>query len=154
DPFIDEALRELDRIWHSNTFKHVEKGRHLLGFVVAITLLKREHEISAKTIARHVWKLARYEVEQSTVKVAALGLRDKLEEYYKGEGKNDPIEIQIPIGGYVPEIVDRWPTIAVSQFHDWFGDRDHCCATIRNEIVHQLNLAGGVRAKRVTRLDE
>lgn len=38
----------------------------------------------------------------STVRVEARRLRRKLEEYYEGEGRLDPVRISLPTGGYVP----------------------------------------------------
>jgi serine/threonine-protein kinase len=46
------------------------------------------------------------------VRVEARRLRARLEEYYSGEGANDPVRIEIPRGTYVPVFQEAAPEIA------------------------------------------
>ena len=148
DSFVDETLRQLDRILASPQFERVQqRAKDFLGFVVAKKLLNSVDDIKEMTIALRVWKEDTdfNPILNNKIRVAAGDLRDRLAEYYGGEGKNDPIEIGIPKGGYIPEILERWPTIAVSPLQNWGpkADQDHFCITVRNEIVHRLTCAGG-----------
>ena len=38
------------------------------------------------------------------VRIEAARLRDRLREYYEGEGQNDPVRIDLPKGTYTPRI--------------------------------------------------
>jgi len=50
------------------------------------------------------------------VRIEARRLRDKLEQYYAGQGANDPVVITLPKGGYKPEFsFQEAPTLRVEQ---------------------------------------
>src|SRR5262249_37218150 len=114
DPFVDATLRQLARILESATFLRVrENARGFLMFVVGKKLLGCESEIKELTVAMQVFgKSADYDCAgNSMVRVAAENLRLKLLQYYREDGQNDPLEIAIPKGTYVPDIQDRRITI-------------------------------------------
>jgi tetratricopeptide (TPR) repeat protein len=90
------------------------------------------------------------------IRVAAAYLRERLEEYYAREGQNDPIEIKIPKGTYVPTVRERRPAIAVIAIENWNPDaarHAHLCAPIREEIVLRLMSTGSLRVSRVEALE-
>jgi len=157
DPFVAETLRECEHILASGYFARVhQEMRDFLGFVVGKKLLGRESEIKEVTVAVHVFhETADYDsAESARIRVAAASLRERLSRYYADEGKGDPMQIIVPIGTYVPQILDRRISIAVSLFENWNpkGDQDHLCATVSDEIAHRLNQMVAVEAKRVPAL--
>src|SRR2546426_8380334 len=100
-----EAIRAaLRRITASSGFATAERMRRFIGFVIHKTL-----EGEAETVKEY---LAGVEVfdrgpdfdprTDTIVRVEARRLRKKLQEYYAGEGRLDPILITLPSGSYVP----------------------------------------------------
>src|SRR5213593_3324970 len=88
DPLVEATLRQVTRIHESETFLRVrENARGFLIFVVGKKLLGRESEIKEITLAMQVFgKSADYDCSgNSTVRVAAEGLRLKLIQYYREE---------------------------------------------------------------------
>src|SRR5262249_47222466 len=87
------------------------------------------------------------------IRMAAASLRNKLGDYYLGEGRLDPVEIQIPIGGYLPEIIDRRVSIGVTRIENWTGRPANAliCSVIVDELIHQLANAGVIQVTNMTR---
>src|SRR2546425_3698028 len=121
-PFVEGVLRQCDRIVASHCFARIQqKARNFLLFIVVKTLLGCEAEIKETTIAVHAHgEPADYNpAETSRIRVAAAALRKKLITYYRGEGQRDPVEIRIPAGTYVPQILDRQVVIAIADLENW-----------------------------------
>jgi TolB-like protein len=158
DSFVEESLRQLDRILGSKTFRRVqENAQSFLGFVVSKKLLGRDNEIKESTVAIHAFQeQPGYDTAaHGKIRMAAGHLREKLKEYYAKEGRNDPIEFVIDTGSYVPEVRDRRIVIGVSRFENWNpnGDQDYLCMTVSDEIAHELARLGTVHATRVPTLE-
>ena len=81
-------------------------SRFLL-FVVAETLESRAGEITEHQIGVQVFdRPAGYRtVEDNIVRNYARQLRKRLAEHFAGEGRSEPMRIEIPLGGYVPVFV-------------------------------------------------
>src|SRR5262249_48378472 len=105
-------------------------------------LLGRDCEIKETTVGIHAFgKPIDYNpAADATVREAARALRKKLARFYGMEGQNDPIEITIPTGTYVPTILDRRLSIVVRRFAKWNpnGEQAHLCVTVTDEIAYQL----------------
>lgn len=109
-PVSDVALspesitEQLDRILVSETFTDAPSLQQLLGYVVNETLHGRSSHIKGISIAHDVFHRESQGDAQdmSIVRVEAGRLRHRLEDYYLKEGRQDPIRIRIPNGGYVP----------------------------------------------------
>jgi hypothetical protein len=158
DSFVKETIDQCDRILASRTFGRVQKeARAFLDFIVKKRLLGGHDEIKEVIIAIHVFNESPdYNPAESTkIRVAAGNLRERLSRYYKEEGMNDPIEILIPIGTYVPQIRDRRVSIAVRLFENWNPDgaQGYLCAAMVDEIVHQLTQSRNIQAGRVIAFD-
>ena len=100
-----EAIRDqLERILDSAEFKASDKQRKFLSFVVYETLKDRASQLKGYTIAVAVYGRPEGFDPQvdPIVRVEAGRLRRALERYYLTAGKNDPVRIKIPKGGYVP----------------------------------------------------
>jgi adenylate cyclase len=105
-------VEQLRRILSSPEFEATSRQKKFLQFVVEKTIEGRADEIKAYTIATSVF--GRKETfDQATdpiVSVEARRLRRALEHYYLLAGLQDPVLIDIPKGGFVP----NFP--AVSEF--------------------------------------
>jgi adenylate cyclase len=83
----------------------------LLKYVVKQTLAGNASEIKGYTVATEVFG-RRSDFDQSIdpiVSIQASRLRSALERYYETGGKNEPIRIDIPSGGYVPTFIKQRP---------------------------------------------
>ena len=100
------VLDELQRIGASSTFENKPVMQKLLAYLVNEFLEGRSDQISGFSIGVDVFARAQSADPTSTALVRnnALRLRRLLETYYLGEGKTDPVRINIPRGKYVPEI--------------------------------------------------
>lgn len=96
-----EAIRrQLQRILASRVFFSAQRSQAFLRYVVEKSILglsPKEYEIAVDVFERS----ADYDPAfDSTVRVEASRLRNRLREYYDTQGKYDPILIGIPKGGY------------------------------------------------------
>jgi Tol biopolymer transport system component len=102
----EDALRQLERIARSAEFAGAPRQQSFLRFVMAEALAGRGHEIKETLVAISVYgKPASYDPRiDSTVRVEAAKLRQRLNHYYEGTGAADPVRIAIPKGSYQPQI--------------------------------------------------
>ncbi|HEV2688784.1 MAG TPA: hypothetical protein VGV35_09525 [Bryobacteraceae bacterium] len=95
---------ELDLILRSRAFIQSHRIRRFLEFIVEESLLGQPHRLKEYVIGLEVFD--RREVfdprVDSIVRVEARRLRNKLEEYYGGEGREDSVRILLRKGSYVP----------------------------------------------------
>src|SRR5579864_9094750 len=101
---VEAARRQLERVLASPGFSRNERLSQFLRFVVEQHLAARDEELKESVIAVEV--LGRSPdhdpKHDSIVRTEAARLRARLSEYYLGEGKDDPLVIELPKGGYVP----------------------------------------------------
>ena len=103
--FRPQAIRDqLERILQSVEFKASDKKKQFLGFVIDEALAGRSSQLKGYTIAVSVYGRPEGFDPQvdPIVRVEAGRLRRALDHYYLTAGKNDPVRITIPKGGYVP----------------------------------------------------
>jgi len=100
----DAVRQELKYILSSTDFKSSKQLSQVLQFVVEETLAGRGDKIKAYTIATSVLgRKSSYDPQtDATVRILAGRLRSRLDHYYSGSGKNNPVRITIPRGCYVP----------------------------------------------------
>lgn len=100
----ERAVREsLTRVTNSAAFQNSERLKQFLRYVVAEALAGRADSILGKTIAADVFDRDPEENDcDNVVRVEARRLRRKLDEYYRAEGREDPVRIHIDAGGYAP----------------------------------------------------
>src|SRR5262245_19409393 len=104
------AIREqLARILKSGPFHQAPRRQRFLEYIVNETLAGRRARLKAYNIALEVCH--RPNTFDSNVdplvRVEAARLRDRLREYYEGDGQNDPVRIDLPKGTYSPQIEFR-----------------------------------------------
>jgi hypothetical protein len=74
------------------------------------------------------------------VRVGAHGLRKRLEAYYKGEGKDDQIILEIPHGSYAPNFIRRAAPQESPELANGASDAPPLVAFIENNSKILLNL--------------
>ena len=103
---LQAARRQLERVLASPGFARNERLSRFLRFVVERHLEGRDSEIKESLLAIEVFgRSPGYDPKQDPiVRTEAIRLRARLSEYYQDEGKDDPLVIELPKGGYVPVI--------------------------------------------------
>ena len=94
----------LQRILCSRQFSNAPKKQKFLQLICEAYLGGRASELSEYSIGYQVFDRSEtYDPAlDSIVRVGAHEVRKKLERYYKSEGKNDDILLEIPAGSYIP----------------------------------------------------
>jgi len=103
-----KSIREqVNRICSSAEFRSKKSLCRFLTFIVEETLAGRGEELKGYTIATAVFKRdADFDPESDPiVRIQAGRLRRSLQVYYLGEGKDEPLQIVIPKGHYIPRIL-------------------------------------------------
>jgi len=96
---VDECLK---KILTSAVFEHSQRQQRLLSYLVNHALEKSATPLKGYTIGIEVFDRG-HEFDPSLepiVRVEAARLRNKLREYYAGEGKHDAVVLELPKGGY------------------------------------------------------
>lgn len=103
-PSPEEARAELERLLQDDRFKATDRRRSMLHFVVEETLAGHENSIKGVAIAQAVFgRGADFDQQSdSIVRIEARRLRQDLDLYYLGPGRDSPVRISIPKGRYVP----------------------------------------------------
>jgi TolB-like protein len=102
EPTAAEVRTALERILCSRCFEHATRASDFLRFVVDKTLAGEGRELKGYTIAIHVFgRSADFDAKSDPlVRVEALRLRQRLTEYYAGEGAEERVRLELPRGGY------------------------------------------------------
>lgn len=100
---------QLKKILASKFFRTSELPTKFLSFVVKKTLENRAGEIKEYSIGVEAFGRATdFDPRiDSVVRVVARRVRDKLADYYRDEGRFDPVVIEIRTGSYVPSFTIR-----------------------------------------------
>jgi hypothetical protein len=103
-PTAEEVRQLLERILCSRQFSNAPKKQKFLQLICEAHLDGRASELSEYSIGFEVFdRNETYDPAlDSIVRVGAHDLRKKLELYYKSEGKNEEILLEIPAGSYIP----------------------------------------------------
>jgi hypothetical protein len=105
----EEQRAQLEKVLHSETFRSAPSLQKFLEYVGSKTIDGLSHEIKEYTIGSEVFGRAdQYDPRiDTTVRVQAHRLREKLKEYYEGEAAAEEILLVIPKGHYVPYFLRR-----------------------------------------------
>jgi adenylate cyclase len=111
-------VRQLERILTSPDFDATRRSRDFLCFVVEETLSGRGEDLTQVAIALEVFgRKDNFDpLLDPIVRIQAGRLRRSLERYYLLAGRQDPVRIELPKGGYLPV----------------FGEADEPKATLAN----------------------
>jgi hypothetical protein len=93
---------QIQRIVASRAFKTSEVHRNLFNYLAEKSLAGEAHNLKEYTVGLDVFgKPASYDPRQESVVRMHVGrLRQKLAEYYRTEGADDPIIVDLPKGGF------------------------------------------------------
>jgi serine/threonine-protein kinase len=117
----ETTLKEqLARVRASTGFNRAGRSERLLTYLVEQTIAGRAHYLKEYSIAVDVLERGPDFDPRGDpiVRVEASRLRNKLEVYYATEGREDPLVISLPKGGYVPVFESRaakQPAVASSR---------------------------------------
>ncbi|MDP9053193.1 MAG: hypothetical protein M3N93_02660 [Acidobacteriota bacterium] len=98
----EEARAQVQRIFQSKTFRSSDVLRQLLSYLVDISLAGAADELKEYTVAVDaLGKPSSYDPRQeSAVRMQVGRIRQKLAEYYRTEGAEDPVIVDLPKGGF------------------------------------------------------
>ncbi len=99
---LNAAREQIDRILSSDTLRASEVLRWLLRFLADKTFSGEADHLKEYSVGLDaLGKPATYDPRQdSGVRLQASRLRQKLDEYYRTEGSNDPLTIELPRGRF------------------------------------------------------
>src|SRR5580765_3098478 len=94
-PSPEEARAQLERILASRSFAGAKSARNFLRYVVEETLAGRGDQIKEYVVGVAVFDRGdAYDTRaDAVVRVEATRLRNRLQEYYEGDGRADPLSI-------------------------------------------------------------
>src|SRR6516162_10659820 len=119
---LDANQLQVQRIVASKTFKTSEVHRNLLTYLSEKSLSGEAQNLKEYTVGLDVFgKPSTYDPRQESVVRMHVGrLRQKLTEYYRTEGADDPVVIDLPKGGFAltfaarPAAVEAEAPVAVA----------------------------------------
>ncbi len=99
-----EIEAELQAVLRSSSFERSEKLQNFLRFICELTMRGEGSRINEYLIGSEVFRrgVEYSPSEDSVVRRQAHTLRQKLHEYYGGEGSSHGLRIELPVGRYVP----------------------------------------------------
>lgn len=108
-PTQQEVRDALGRIVESAGFAGAGRLSSFLTYLVERTLNGESDRLKESVLGVEVFQRSTdYDPRTDPiVRVEARRLRSRLEEYYAGPGKNEPVRIELPKGGYVPTFAQR-----------------------------------------------
>lgn len=108
-PSPTDVRQQLDRILASPSFVNAERASRFLRYVVERALAGESDGLKEYAIGVDVFDRGEgYDPRvDSIVRVEAGRLRSKVDEYYAGPGKADPLVIRLRRGGYAPRFEYR-----------------------------------------------
>lgn len=112
-PSEEDVRAALARVLASDEFASSPRLADFLRFIVDATLAGRAEAIKGYTIAvEALGRPTSFDPQSDPiVRVEATRLRRALERYYASAGPDEPLEIVVPKGGYVPAFRRRGPEV-------------------------------------------
>ncbi len=112
----DLVTRELTAILSSSHFSSSKRYPALLKYVVSKTLDGHSEELKERTLGVEVFdRPADYDTNADpVVRFSASEVRKRLAQYYSECGESSQLQIQLPLGCYVPEFKPKGAAPAVS----------------------------------------
>ena len=153
------VIAALAKIVDSRTFRRSQRHRAFLQHVVNAALEGRHEELKEVVIGMEVFQrdIADYDPRQDPiVRVEAGRVREKLARYYADEGRADAFEIQIPVGGYLPQLSRRSAarspvrslgSFAVLPFANLSSQPEDAmfCEALADQLIDLMSRVPGVR---------
>src|SRR5215510_7277232 len=116
-PELDQNKIQIQRIVASKAFKTSEVHRNLFNYLADKSLAGEAHNLKEYTVGLDVFgKPASYDPRQESVVRMHVGrLRQKLAEYYRTEGVDDIVVVDLPKGGFALTFEPRPAKLVVQQ---------------------------------------
>jgi serine/threonine-protein kinase len=159
-----KVVAQLNRIFGGKTFRQADRLKRFLSFIVEETLAGRGERLKEFVVGVEVFgKDDSFDPRNDPiVRVQARRLRAQLARYYREEGQDDELLIELPKGGYAavfrptkatpsgrsasPALVSRNAVMVVPFVnHSASADQDYFCQGLTDEVVHTLAGTDGVR---------
>lgn len=159
-----KAALQLDRILASRAFRQADRMKRFLTFIVGETLAGRGAQLKEFVVGMEVFgRDNSFDPRNDPiVRVQARRLRAQLARYYREEGQEDELTIELPKGGYAasfrparrPAAKDSPAALLVSRnavlampFADNSpaGDQQYFCNGVNQEIIQALTGMDSVR---------
>ena len=160
----EKVAEQLNRILASKAFRQSDRLKRFLSFIVEETLAGRGERLKEFVVGVEVFgKPESFDPRNDPiVRVQARRLRAQLARYYREEGPDSEVLIELPKGGYAPvfrrlksapvrraagpALVSR-NTAVVSPFSDCSaaGEQRYFSEGLTQEIIHTLAGAEGIR---------
>jgi TolB-like protein len=160
----EKAASQLNRILASKAFRQADRLKRFLGFIVEETIAGRGERLKEFVVGVEVFgKDDSFDPRNDPiVRVQARRLRSQLTRYYREEGQEDDLVIDLPKGGYAPifrhlkvahakrsitpVLVSR-NTVLVLPYadHSVAADQEYFCQGITQEIIHSLTGVEAIR---------
>src|SRR5580658_7378436 len=118
-PELEAARKQVDRILASNTFHASDVLRRLLRFLADKTFAGTADDLKEYSVGLDaLGKPPTYDPRQdAAVRLHASRLRQKLDDYYRNEGKSDSLIVELPKGRFKmawhPRGVETLPVVSV-----------------------------------------
>jgi hypothetical protein len=105
----DLVIGELNAILSSHHFRGSKRYPALLKYVVSKTLEGHSDELKERTLGVEVFeRRPDYDTNADpVVRFSASEIRKRIAQYYHETGENSPLQIDLPLGSYVPEFKPR-----------------------------------------------
>src|SRR5437588_9382223 len=152
-----QIAEQLNRILASKAFRQADRLKRFLSFIVEETIAGRGERLKEFVVGVEVFgKDDSFDPRNDPiVRVQARRLRAQLTRYYREEGQDDELAIDLPKGGYapvfrplksaparrsvIPPLISR-NTVLVLPFsdHSPAGDQEYFCQGLSQEIIHVL----------------
>lgn len=141
-----DIRRQLERILAFPELQASDRRREMLRYVVEEALAGRAAQIKATTIAMAVFDRGADFDQQAdpVVRLEARKLRRDLDNYYADAGRDDPLRIEVPKGGYVPRFSWQEAHDSVAKSDPRMGSPDDASEPMR------AGVSSGDKSKRVT----
>jgi hypothetical protein len=108
---VDAKWALLERIVQSKGLQKSQRPADFLLYICRKAIDGRTNELNEQDIGEHVF--GRREGFDpgldNIVRVTARRVRQKLDEYYAGEGQDESLILTVPVGGYIPRFETRQP---------------------------------------------
>jgi len=159
-----KVTKQLNRIVASKAFRQADRLKRFLTFIVEESLAGRGERLKEFVVGVEVFgKPESFDPRNDPiVRVQARRLRAQLARYYREEGPDGELLIELPKGGYAPTfkplksalvrrtispmLVSR-NTAVVLPFadHSAAGDQEYFCQGLSEEIIHTLASTDSIR---------
>jgi hypothetical protein len=145
---VDAARAQVERIFQSRAFRTSDVLRHLLSYLVDASLAGTAEDLKEYTVAVDaLGKPASYDPRQeSAVRMQVARLRQKLAEYYRTEGADDPVVVDLPKGGFRVVFEPRKPAFEQVQVPEPAVEERAISKWQHREIVLAVSLGVAISA--------